>query len=131
MTAIEIHGTCDPRFQSLQGAFAQNFEDGHELGASVAVSQDGEMVLGDGSYYNKTFISSIDTLGNFRWARAWMGQNSVDPGYALHIDESGFIYTAGSFSNVVDFDPGQSSDFRFSMGKTDGFVVKLTGEGLY
>ena len=45
MASIEIHGTCDPRFQRLQDVFTKNFEDGHEVGASVAVSQDGEMVV--------------------------------------------------------------------------------------
>ena len=45
MSAIEIHGTCDARFQRLQDVFAKNFEDGHEVGASVAVSQEGEMVV--------------------------------------------------------------------------------------
>ena len=45
MPAIEIHGTCDPRFQRLHDVFAKNFEAGHEVGASVAVSEDGEMVV--------------------------------------------------------------------------------------
>ncbi len=45
MSATEIHGTCDPGFQRLKDVFAKNFEDGHEVGASVAVSQEGEMVV--------------------------------------------------------------------------------------
>jgi CubicO group peptidase (beta-lactamase class C family) len=41
----EIHGECDPRFDAVRTAFAANFEQGQELGASVAVTLDGEMVV--------------------------------------------------------------------------------------
>jgi len=42
---IEIHGTCEPEFQRLKDVFAKNFEKDLEVGASVAVSQGGEMVV--------------------------------------------------------------------------------------
>jgi len=34
----EIHGYCDPRFESVKDAFAANFDLGLELGASVAIT---------------------------------------------------------------------------------------------
>ncbi len=40
-----IHGDCDERFSSVRDAFAANFSDGEEIGASVAVTVDGEMVV--------------------------------------------------------------------------------------
>lgn len=43
--ATEIHGTCDRRFQRLKDVFARNFEEGLELGASVAVTEEGEPVV--------------------------------------------------------------------------------------
>jgi CubicO group peptidase (beta-lactamase class C family) len=42
---VEIHGTCGPRFEPVREAFAGNFEKGLELGASVAVTRDGESVV--------------------------------------------------------------------------------------
>jgi len=40
-----IHGHCDPRFEPVKQAFAQNFSARDEIGASVALSFEGEMVV--------------------------------------------------------------------------------------
>ncbi len=42
---VEPHGDCDARFLPLKQAFAENFEAGLELGASVAATWRGEPVL--------------------------------------------------------------------------------------
>lgn len=42
---IEIHGFCDERFQTLKDAFAQNFEAGLEVGASLAATHKGKFVV--------------------------------------------------------------------------------------
>ncbi len=42
---MEIHGTCSPEFASVRDAFESNFADGLELGASAAVTVDGEFVV--------------------------------------------------------------------------------------
>ncbi len=39
-----IEGTCDPRFAGVREAFAKNFAESDELGASVAVALGGELV---------------------------------------------------------------------------------------
>ena len=41
----EIHGFCDEKFSAVRDAFADNFADKGEVGASVAVSLEGEMVV--------------------------------------------------------------------------------------
>ncbi len=41
----EIHGTTDPAFAAVRDAFAANFEEGLEVGASVAVTVDGKPVV--------------------------------------------------------------------------------------
>jgi CubicO group peptidase (beta-lactamase class C family) len=43
--SVEIHGRCDEKFASVKDAFAKNFEDGLDIGASVAVTVDGENVV--------------------------------------------------------------------------------------
>jgi CubicO group peptidase (beta-lactamase class C family) len=41
----EIHGTCDARFAAVREAFQANFDEGRDVGASVAVTIDGELVI--------------------------------------------------------------------------------------
>jgi CubicO group peptidase (beta-lactamase class C family) len=41
---VEIHGTCDPRFERVKEAFAKSFAQG-EVGAAVSVVVDGETVV--------------------------------------------------------------------------------------
>ncbi|PTN46741.1 EstA family serine hydrolase, partial [Achromobacter xylosoxidans] len=43
--APAIHGYCDPAFEPVRAAFARNFQDGGELGASVAIEVDGYPVV--------------------------------------------------------------------------------------
>ncbi|MBT3701699.1 MAG: beta-lactamase family protein [Alphaproteobacteria bacterium] len=40
-----IHGYCDPAFQAVADAFELNFSERGEVGASVSVSKDGEIVV--------------------------------------------------------------------------------------
>jgi CubicO group peptidase (beta-lactamase class C family) len=42
---IDVQGTCEPRFKKVQEAFVQNFEEREEVGAAVALTVDGEMVV--------------------------------------------------------------------------------------
>ncbi len=44
-TAIEVHGHCDERFGAVREAFEANFSDFPEVGASIAVTLDGESVI--------------------------------------------------------------------------------------
>ena len=39
---VEIKGYCDPEFQSVSDAFKKNFEDGYEVGSSLAVMLNGK-----------------------------------------------------------------------------------------
>jgi len=44
-TSVEVKGKCDDRFSAVQEAFAKNFEDGLEVGASFAATLNGEFVV--------------------------------------------------------------------------------------
>ena len=44
-TRVAIQGVCDPRFQGVKEAFAQNFADHGEVGAAVAVVVGGRTVV--------------------------------------------------------------------------------------
>ncbi|MCA6256303.1 MAG: serine hydrolase, partial [Phenylobacterium sp.] len=42
---MEVHGTCDPRFEAVRQAFAGNLENGLDVGASFAATVNGEFVI--------------------------------------------------------------------------------------
>ena len=42
---MDVHGFCKPGFEAVRAAFAANFDQGLELGASLAVTRDGEFVV--------------------------------------------------------------------------------------
>jgi len=42
---IPVHGHCDPRFDAVRDAFVENLRSGTDLGASVAFTLDGELVV--------------------------------------------------------------------------------------
>jgi CubicO group peptidase (beta-lactamase class C family) len=44
-STVDIHGYCDPRFSGVRDAFARNFADGLELGATCAATIEGEYVI--------------------------------------------------------------------------------------
>jgi CubicO group peptidase (beta-lactamase class C family) len=44
-TTVQIHGTCKPGFEKVKDAFAENFNTFGDVGASLAVMLDGELVV--------------------------------------------------------------------------------------
>jgi CubicO group peptidase (beta-lactamase class C family) len=64
---IDIHGYCDERFAPVREAFARNFSEKDEVGASVALTVDGEMVVDLWAGYRdaaKTLPWEEDTIVN-------------------------------------------------------------------
>ena len=62
---VEIHGICDDRFLRLKEAFADNFDQDLELGASLAVTVEGEYAVdlwGGYSNSSKTAAWDKDTI---------------------------------------------------------------------
>jgi CubicO group peptidase (beta-lactamase class C family) len=44
-TMADLHGTCDARFEALRSALARNLDSGEELGASLVIDADGDIVV--------------------------------------------------------------------------------------
>ena len=57
---VEIQGRCDEKFARVKDAFARNFNDGLEVGASVAVTVDGENVV-------DLWAGSLVDAGDDKW----------------------------------------------------------------
>ncbi len=78
-----------------------------------------------GSY---VFVSKLDSLGDFVWAKLVGGSNS-GTGTSIALDDSGNVFATGYFSGIVDFDPGTDTLNLISSG-IDAYVIKLSGEGI-
>lgn len=75
------------------------------------------------------FISKLDTDGNFIWAKR-IGNNGIYSvkGRSLEIDNLGNLIIAGSFSETVDFDPGEGVT-NLTPEFVDIFICKLDVDG--
>ncbi len=86
-----------------------------------------------GSQFGTVFISKLDSLGNFKWIKNFVGAKGVQV-YNMTIDSIGNVYTVGNFTDSVDFDPGPSNYFLFApncVGSTCSsiYLSKLDTEG--
>lgn len=74
------------------------------------------------------FISKLDAVGNFVWAKA-MGGTSNDYGLSIIFDGAANVYTTGHFEGTSDFDPGMGTFNLSSAGINDIFISKLDASG--
>jgi hypothetical protein len=74
------------------------------------------------------FIQKLDANGNFIWAKQLGGQY-FDHGSNMHVNASGFIFSTGVFSDIVDFDPSVQTLNLTSLGGYDIYVQNLDSDG--
>lgn len=77
--------------------------------------------LGKLDYY----IASFDVSGNFGSAKQF-GSINNDFGIAIDVNSSGGIYSTGTFSNTLDFDPSIDTSNLTVFGDRDIFVHKMS-----
>lgn len=63
---------------------------------------------------------------NFNWAKQLAGNNTTSRGNATTLDAAGNVYTTGTFSGSVDFDPGPGN---FTLSGSGVYISKLDGNG--
>lgn len=64
----------------------------------------------------------------FAWAKQF-GDSGGEQGFSIALDKNGNVYSTGSFSNTVDFDPGNGNYNLSEVGGGDIFISKLTANG--
>ena len=75
------------------------------------------------------FVSKLDNIGNFEWAKK-MGGTSSEKAYSIAVDDSGNVYTTGSFRSTADFDPDATMYQLTATGSNDDiFISKLNALG--
>lgn len=80
-----------------------------------------------------TFISKLDSSGNFLWAKS-IGVSSYSAvaysnGNSITTDLSGNAYVTGNFKGTLDFDPGMGIHHLTSGFDNDMFILKLDAAG--
>jgi hypothetical protein len=83
-----------------------------------------------GSMNTDCFVCKLDASGNFVWG-ANFPSSGMEYGNAIAVDGSGNVYTAGTFINPTDFDPGVGTFNISAIGGTDIFISKLNSAGSF
>jgi Secretion system C-terminal sorting domain len=74
------------------------------------------------------FIMKLTDLGSFQWFKS-IGSTGLDFAKSIGIDSTGKIYLTGSFSETVDFNPGNDVFNLTSLGDLDIFVASMDTDG--
>ncbi|MBC8172267.1 MAG: hypothetical protein H7X71_00050, partial [Chitinophagales bacterium] len=82
---------------------------------------------------NDMFISKLDSLGNFVWAKRISG-DGMQNGLFMALDAEQNLYITGHYSHTVDFDPGPATFYLTSANDGDDyswdmFLMKLDNAG--
>jgi hypothetical protein len=78
--------------------------------------------------FNLLFYFSIADAQQLDWAKS-IGGASFDWGYSIAVDDSGNVYTTGTFNGTVDFNPGSANYNLTSAGGFDVFLTKFNSTG--
>ncbi len=70
------------------------------------------------------YLSKFNNDGDFLWCGNWSAR-----GIAVAVDPDGYPHVAGSFDNIVDFDPGPLMEVVFSSGMIDPYVSRFDPDG--
>lgn len=80
--------------------------------------------------FTDNYIVKLDGAGNLVWANA-IGNQNYDGYNSIAVDAAGNVYTTGSFTGTVDFDPGAGTYFLSTTGNSDPdvYISKLNSSG--
>jgi photosystem II stability/assembly factor-like uncharacterized protein len=76
------------------------------------------------------FIAKYDENGLFLWSFKF-GNNQTDNCYSLDVSEFGSIFVCGSFTGIVDFDPGTSTFDLDAGGSRNIYLAHYDFDGNY
>ena len=76
------------------------------------------------------FLQKLDSSGDLLWANTIASNTGFITSNALFIDGTDNVYTTGTVTGSMDFDPSMNSDFQ-SGNPNSAFVQKIDGTGIY
>lgn len=81
-----------------------------------------------GPGWDEMFVCKLNSNGDFLWARGTEGTQYTE-GYDIVVDDFGYLYSVGLFSQVVDFNPNSGGFPITTQGNNDIFINKLDTAG--
>lgn len=78
---------------------------------------------------NDVFVVKLDQQGNFIWAKRFGGLNGYLENKSITVDSKGDVYSTGTFTGTLDFNPGTAIENLTSSGWNSIYISKLTGDG--
>lgn len=84
------------------------------------------------NYQVVAFILKLDSAGNFKWAKHFVGGIFDDSrGKSIAVDISGNVYSTGYFDGTFDFDPDSSATFYLhsNVSHPNIYISKLDSAG--
>lgn len=83
--------------------------------------------------YSTTFLTKLDSNGNYIWAKSIKGSMSISyaDGNGMAVDNLGNLYAVGELNNgIFDFDPGPAV-FNLDGTGSNMFVTKFDSNGIF
>ena len=108
----EIHGTCAGRFEALREALASNLDSGEELGASIVVDIDGDVVVdmwGGFRDQARTLPWTEDTITN-----VWSSTKTITSLAALMLVDRGELDVDAPVARYWPSSPPRASRMSWS-----------------
>ncbi|MFL5763867.1 MAG: SBBP repeat-containing protein [Bacteroidia bacterium] len=127
--------------------WAKNIVSQNVLGNAMTVDANNDLIIagsfsysadfdtGPGSFVQDAgatkdaFILKMSAAGNFIWMKELGSPTGGDYAYSVRTDALGNIYSAGSFQDVADMDPGAATFDLTTNGMDDIFISKLDASG--
>ncbi len=78
--------------------------------------------------FHDAFVMKLNPAGHLMWAKSF-GGNREDAGIGLWVKKNGEIIVSGTFANAAVFGPPANTNYFFSNGLEDAFVMKLSNAG--
>jgi len=85
----------------------------------------GTFSLDAGGSGTDAFISKLDSMGNFVWAKQIGSEDDNEIGLTLHCDFQNDLYIGGSFEETCDLNVDAGTDNHISNGQSDAFIIKM------
>ena len=80
---------------------------------------------------NNIFFQKFDNQNNLKWAFQLVTYSENDKLYDMEIDNEENIYNVGSFTNTIDFDPGDNVFEMTASAERDVFIQKVDSAGQF
>jgi len=83
------------------------------------------------TFFSDIYVLKLDATGNYAWAFRMGRSSASDGGRGIKVDASGNVYSIGTFSSTVDFDPGAGVFNLVGQGATDTYIHKVNNAGVF